>query len=70
MQDIPNKRGPQKAPERSQVPLWFAVVGLAIVLFSRSMRDEMIGDVVAWLGGACSVAAILYWIFRPKHGIH
>jgi hypothetical protein len=69
MQDISNKRQPKKSPERSQTPLWFAVAGLAIVLLSRGMKDEMIGDVVAWFGGACSVVAMLYWAVRPKHGM-
>ena len=69
MQDISNKRQPGKSPERSQAPLWFVAAGLAIVLFSRGMKDEMIGDVLAWFGGACSVVALLYWVVRPKHGL-
>jgi|APFre7841882630_1041343.scaffolds.fasta_scaffold118619_1 hypothetical protein len=69
MQDLPNKRRPVKPPERSQTPLWFVAVGLGIVLFSRGMKDEMISDVVFWLGVACAAVAILYWGFRPRHGM-
>jgi hypothetical protein len=69
MQDIWSKRRPQKPPERSQAPLWFVAGGLAIALYSRSMKDERIGDVVLWGGVACSVVALLYWFFRPKHGL-
>ena len=68
MQDVSNKPGQQKTPERNQKPLWFVVVGLGIALFSRSMRDEMLGEVVFWLGVAFSVFAMLYWLFQPKHG--
>jgi hypothetical protein len=39
------------------------------VLFSRSMQDEMIGDVVAWVGGAFTLLGLVYSFFRPSHGM-
>lgn len=63
-----NNRGPQQ-PERSQSPLWFAIVGLLISLASFSMKDLMIGDVVFWAGGVFAVIALAYYFFQPKHGI-
>jgi hypothetical protein len=69
MEDLPNKRRPAKAPERSQSPLWFVAVGLGIVLFSHGLKDEMIADVVFWAGIACAAVALLYWGYRPKHGL-
>lgn len=62
------QRQPPKAPERGQAPLWFVIIGMVIILFSRSVKDEMIGDVVFWFGVVFSVVAMLYWLFRPKHG--
>jgi hypothetical protein len=64
-----DKRKPRQAQERSQTPLWFVAGGLAIALYSRSMKDEMIGDVVFLFGLACAVVALLYWFLRPRHGL-
>jgi hypothetical protein len=69
MHEFQNRRQPRKTPEPTQTPLWFVAIGLAIVLFSRSFQNEMIGEVVFWFGVACSVVALLYWVFRPKHGL-
>lgn len=69
MQDMPNMRRPKKSPERSQAPLWFVVIGLAIALYSRGIKDEMIGNIIFWFGVVCSVVAMLYWGFRPKQGM-
>lgn len=69
MQKISNKRVSPGEDERGQGPLWFAVAGLLVVLFSRSMADEMIGDVVAWVGAAFTALGLFYWFFRPRHGL-
>jgi hypothetical protein len=69
MEKISNKRTIQKAEERGQAPLWFAIAGLLIIMFSRSMQDEMIGDVVAWVGAAFTFMGLLYWFVRPNHGL-
>lgn len=69
MQDVTNKRASQKVEERSQGPLWFAIAGLLIVMFSRSMQEEMIGDVVAWVGAAFTFIGLFYWFMRPNHGM-
>ncbi len=69
MPEVSNKRPPAKAPEPSQTPLWFVVVGLCIALFSRRLNDERIGEVVFWFGVVFSFVAMLYWTFRPKHGL-
>ena len=55
--------------ERSQGPLWFAIAGLLVVMASRSLGDEMIGDIVALVGGAFTVLGLLYWFVRPRHGL-
>lgn len=57
------------AESEGQGPVWFAVAGLLVVLFSRSMQDEMIGDVVAWVGGAFTLLGLVYSFFRPRHGM-
>lgn len=59
---------PTPSQDRSQRPLWIAVAGLIISLFSYSMNDLMIGDVVFYLGLFVSVIGIAYWILQPKHG--
>lgn len=69
MQNVSKRRAPQKSDERSQGPLWFAIAGLLIVMFSRSMQDEMIGDVVAWVGAAFTFIGLFYWFVRPDHGM-
>jgi hypothetical protein len=69
MQNVSNKRAPSSEEERGQGPLWFAIAGLLIVIFSRSMADEMIGDVVAWVGAAFTLIGLFYWFVRPKHGL-
>lgn len=69
MENDTNKRKPQRTADRSQTPLWFVAGGLAIALYSRGMKDEMIGDVVFLLGIACAVVALLYWALRPRHGL-
>ncbi len=68
MSELLKKKSPQKA-ERSQQPLWVAVVSLVISLASRGMSDQGIGDVVFILGVCGAVVAILYWVFQPKHGL-
>ncbi len=69
MSEGASQRKPVKAPEPSQTPLWFIIVGLGLALYSRSLHDENIGEVVFWFGVAFSVIAMLYWVFRPKHGL-
>jgi hypothetical protein len=69
MLETPDKRKPQKSPERGQAPLWFIIVGMGVILFSRGIKDEMIAEVVFWFGVIFSVIASLYWLFRPKHGV-
>lgn len=68
MQKTSNKRLAD-GHDQGQGSVWFAVVGLLIVLFSRSMQDEMVGDVVAWVGGACAMLGLFYAFFRPRHGL-
>ena len=68
MQEVPNKRQPE-TPPRSQGPLWIAIVGLVVTIYSLGMKDEMIQDVVFWFGLVCAVIGVLYWIIRPQHGI-
>jgi hypothetical protein len=69
MQNVSNKPGRQKVEERGQGPLWFAIAGLLVIMFSRGMQEEMIGDVVAWLGAAFAFIGLFYWFARPKHGL-
>jgi hypothetical protein len=69
MSEGANQRRPLKAPEPSQAPLWFVIVGLGLALFSRGMNDEQIAQVVLWFGVVISFVALLYWAFRPKHGL-
>ncbi len=69
MSEGASQRKPVKAPEPSQAPLWFVIVGLGLALYSRGMKNEMIGEVVFWLGVVFSIIAMLYWVFRPKHGM-
>ena len=59
---------PTPSKERSQRPLWIAILGLVISLFSYSMNDMMIGDVVFYLGLFVAVIGIAYWVLQPKHG--
>lgn len=65
----PNRRESQPAEERSQSPLWFAIVGLLISLASFTMRDLQIGDVVFWAGGVFAVIALVYYFVQPRHGL-
>jgi len=69
MSEGANQRKPLKAPEPSQGPLWFVIIGLGLALYSRGMNDEQIAQVVLWLGAVISFVALLYWAFRPKHGL-
>jgi hypothetical protein len=69
VQNILGDGGPKGTNERSSAPLWFAIAGLLIVMFSRSMQDEMIGDVVAWVGAAFTMSGLFYWFVRPTHGM-
>lgn len=58
-----------KEPERSQSPLWFAIVGLVISVASFGMQDFMIGDVVFWFGVVVAAIGMFYYFVQPKHGI-
>jgi hypothetical protein len=69
MQNVTNKRAPQRGEEQSQGPLWFAIAGLLVVMASRVMQEEMIGDVVAWVGAAFTFIGLFYWFVRPRHGL-
>ena len=60
---------PTPSKERSQRPVWIAILGLIISLFSYSMNDMMIGDVVFYLGLFVAVIGIAYWVLQPKHGL-
>jgi hypothetical protein len=55
--------------ERSQRPLWIAIGGLLISVFSYTMKDLQIGDVVFWFGVVLAAIGVLYWFIRPKHGL-
>jgi hypothetical protein len=68
MQKTSDKRA-VRSEDAGQGPVWFAVAGLLVILFSRSMQDEMIGDVVAWVGGAFTLLGLVYSFFRPRHGL-
>jgi hypothetical protein len=63
------KSASEQNSERSQKPLWFAVAGLLISVASRGVSDAGIGDVMFIFGGCFAAVAILYWFFRPKHGM-
>lgn len=63
-----NQRRPVKKPERSQAPLWVVIVGLAVALYSRTMRDEGVANVAFLLGVVIAAVGMLYWFLRPKHG--
>jgi hypothetical protein len=69
MTNITNRKTPASEEERGQGSLWFAIAGLLVVMASRSMGDEMIGDVVALVGAAFTFLGLLYWFFRPRHGL-
>ena len=68
-EDQKNDRRKVVAPEPSQTPLWLVAVGLGVALYSHTMKDENIGVVVFWFGLAFSVVSLIYWLFRPKHGL-
>lgn len=68
MQKVSGKRELHQNGERSQTPLWFAIVGLLIIMASRVMQDEMIGDVVVWVGAVFTVISLIYYFARPRHG--
>ena len=59
----------EQPPEPSQTPLWLVAVGLCIALYSRTMKDENIGVVVLGFGLAFSVVSLIYYFFRPRHGL-
>jgi len=59
----------QQPPEPSQTPLWLVAVGLCIALYSRTMKDENIGVIVLCFGLAFSVVSLIYYFFRPRHGL-
>lgn len=61
------RKQPQK--ERSQRPLWFAIAGLTISIFSFTMQDLMIGDVVMWFGGVFAAISLAYYFLQPTHGL-
>ncbi|ARN81737.1 hypothetical protein [Methylocystis bryophila] len=67
MSDAFKKR--QQPPEPSQTPLWLVVVGLCIALYSQTMKDQNIGMVVLLFGLAFSAVSLLYYFFRPRHGL-
>jgi hypothetical protein len=56
-------------PERDPKSLYAAIVGLLICLYGLNMRDEFMGNVVALFGAACAVVGVVYWLFRPRHGL-
>jgi len=58
-----------KDKERSQKPLWFAIGGLLVSMFSYSMNDLMVGDVVFWVGLCFAGIALIYWFVNPRHGL-
>lgn len=68
MSQTSNKR-PQPQKERSQKPLWFAIGGLLVSVFSFTMQDLMIGDVVFWFGGVFAAIALGYYFLQPTHGL-
>ncbi|PPD44455.1 MAG: hypothetical protein CTY15_07005 [Methylocystis sp.] len=68
MSQIPGKR-PQPQKERSQKPLWLAISGLVISVFSFTMQDLMIGDVVMWFGGVFAAISVAYYFLQPTHGL-
>jgi hypothetical protein len=59
----------EQTPEPSQTPLWLVAVGLCIGLYSQTMKDENIGTVVLLFGLAFSGVSLIYYFFRPKHGL-
>lgn len=69
MQKNLNNRRAERSLERSQAPLWFVIVGLAIAIYSRGVRDEIIGNLILCFGLAAAVVAVLSWAFYPQHGV-
>jgi hypothetical protein len=67
MTELPSQR-PQKQPERSQKPLWYAIGGLVISLISFNFNDQQIGVVVFWFGAVFAVISLVYWFVQPTHG--
>lgn len=68
MTEPANTKTPQNK-ERDQKPLWYAIGGLVISLFSFSMQDQQISVVVFWFGAVFAVIAIIYWLVQPTHGV-
>ncbi len=68
---MPMEMGAKKPqqPERNQKPLYATIIGLVISLYGVNMRDEYTGNVVFWLGGACALVGLIYWVFQPRHGL-
>jgi hypothetical protein len=69
MQKVSNKQILHAEQARGQGPIWFAVGGLLVAVFGYSMSEEVIGDMVALHGAVIAVLALLYWFFRPRHGL-
>lgn len=67
MVQTPGKK--PKTEERSQRPLWFAIVGLLISVASFGLGNMQIADVVLWGGGVFAVIALIYWFVQPTHGL-
>jgi len=60
---------PKKSPERSQTPLYVAIVGLAISLYSFAMAAETMRTVVMTGGVIIAIVGVAYWFLNPKHGL-
>lgn len=67
MSGQPKKR--PAAKERGQRPLWIAIGGLGVSVFSYAMKDMQLGDVVFWFGVILAFLGMLYWFIQPRHGL-
>jgi hypothetical protein len=66
-----NKRKflPKKSAGRSQTPLYVAIGGLGVAIYSFAIQAETIRAVVMAGGIVLSVIGVGYWLLNPKHGL-
>jgi hypothetical protein len=60
---------PKKSQERSQTPLYIAIGGLGVAIYSFTMAAETIRTVVMFGGLVIALVGVAYWFLNPKHGL-
>ena len=60
---------PKKSQERSQTPLYVAIGGLGVSIYSFTLEAETMRTVVMSGGVVVAIVGIAYWFLNPKHGL-